>query len=126
MAWERSFEKRINGIRQDELHWQARNYMIEVCFNCLWALTPVMVTVVSFLVGLPRITRSRADEQHYTLVAKQDLTPSVAFTSVAIFSELTYALNALPETFIEALQGEFHCQASRLRLNIRLRLLPPN
>lgn len=51
MAWERSFEKRINGIRQDELHWQARNYMIEVCFNCLWALTPVMVTVVSFLVS---------------------------------------------------------------------------
>jgi hypothetical protein len=33
MAWERSFEKRIDGIRQTELHWQARNYMIEVGFN---------------------------------------------------------------------------------------------
>jgi len=51
MAWERSFEERINTIRQDELHWQARNYMIEVGFNCLWSLTPVLVTVVSFLVS---------------------------------------------------------------------------
>jgi hypothetical protein len=50
MAWERSFEKRIDGIRQSELHWQARNYMIEVTFQCVWALTPVLVTVVSFLV----------------------------------------------------------------------------
>lgn len=30
MAWERSFEKRIHSIRKNELHWQARNYQIEV------------------------------------------------------------------------------------------------
>ena len=96
MAWERSFEKRIEGIRQEELHWQARNYLIEVCFNCIWALSPVVVTVVSFL--------------HFTLVAKQELTPAIAFTSIAVFAELRYALNALPETFIEALQGFVSCR----------------
>ncbi|WRT69694.1 uncharacterized protein IL334_006684 [Kwoniella shivajii] len=96
MAWERSFESRIQSIRKNELSWQARNYQIEVLFNCIWALTPVLVTVVSFL--------------HYTLVRGQRLTPSTAFTAVAVFAELRYALNALPETFIQALQGFVSCR----------------
>lgn len=96
MAWERSFERRVQSIRKNELSWQARNYQIEVAFNCIWALTPVVVTVVSFL--------------HYTLVRGQQLTPSVAFTSVAVFAELRYALNAIPETFIQALQGFVSCR----------------
>ncbi|KIR78450.1 ATP-binding cassette transporter [Cryptococcus gattii EJB2] len=90
MAWERSFERRVQSIRKNELSWQARNYQIEVAFNCIWALTPVVVTVVSFL--------------HYTLVRGQQLTPSVAFTSVAVFAELR------PETFIQALQGFVSCR----------------
>lgn len=61
MAWERSFEKKILDIRQNELHWQARNYMIEVGFNCVWALTPVLVTVVAFLVSLSSFRKSPAD-----------------------------------------------------------------
>ena len=52
MAWERSFEKRVNVIRKDELHWQARNYQIEVGFNMLYETTPILVTVVAFLVSL--------------------------------------------------------------------------
>ncbi|KAE8542519.1 hypothetical protein D1P53_001298 [Cryptococcus gattii VGV] len=96
MAWERSFERRVQSIRKNELSWQARNYQIEVAFNCIWALTPVVVTVVSFL--------------HYTLVRGQQLTPSIAFTSVAVFAELRYALNAIPETFIQALQGFVSCR----------------
>jgi ABC-type multidrug transport system fused ATPase/permease subunit len=50
------------------------------------------------------------DPQHYTLIAGHRLTPSVAFTAVAVFAELRYALNALPETFIEALQGFVSCR----------------
>ncbi|WOO81435.1 ATP-dependent bile acid permease [Vanrija pseudolonga] len=96
MAWERSFERRINGIRKNELSWQARNYQIEVFFNLLWAITPVLVTVVSFL--------------HFTLIRGETLTPSVAFTSIAVFNELRFALNALPETFIAALQGFVSCR----------------
>lgn len=44
--------------------------------------------------------------QHYTLVAGKSLTPSIAFTSIAVFDELRFALANLPETFIQALQGE--------------------
>ena len=96
MAWERSFERRIDSIRERELHWQARNYQIEVCFNVIWAITPVLVTVVSFL--------------HYTLVAGKTLTPALGFTAVSVFAELRYALNALPETFIDALQSFVSCK----------------
>ncbi|KAK8849677.1 hypothetical protein IAR55_005012 [Kwoniella newhampshirensis] len=96
MAWERSFERRIHSIRKNELSWQARNYQIEVAFNCIWAITPVVVTVVAFL--------------HYTLVRGETLTPSVAFTSLAVFAELRFALNALPETLIQALQGFVSCK----------------
>jgi hypothetical protein len=49
--------------------------------------------------------RSR-DLQHYTLVAGKTLTPSIAFTSIAVFDELRFALANLPETFIQALQGD--------------------
>ena len=51
MAWERSFEKRINQIRERELHWQARNYQIEIAFNIIWEISPIIVTVVAFLVS---------------------------------------------------------------------------
>jgi ABC-type multidrug transport system fused ATPase/permease subunit len=92
MAWERSFETRIKTIRSNELRWQARNFQIEVGFDCLWAMTPVLVTLISFL--------------HFTLVGGHRLTPAIAFTAVAVFSELRYALSALPETFIQAIQSK--------------------
>lgn len=44
------------------------------------------------------------------MVSGEKLTPSIAFTSVAVFAELRYALNALPETFIQALQGFVSCR----------------
>jgi ABC-type multidrug transport system fused ATPase/permease subunit len=48
--------------------------------------------------------------QHYTLVAGKSLSPSIAFTSIAVFDELRFALGALPETFIQALQGFVSCR----------------
>ncbi|KAH8829370.1 multidrug resistance-associated ABC transporter [Flagelloscypha sp. PMI_526] len=91
MAWERSFEKRVLKIRDEELKYQKLNYNIEIMFNFVWATTPIMVTLVSFW--------------HYTVVRGITLTPSVAFTSILVFTELKFALNALPETFINLLQS---------------------
>ncbi|GMK55034.1 hypothetical protein CspeluHIS016_0200900 [Cutaneotrichosporon spelunceum] len=96
MAWERPFETRVNKIRQEELGWQRRNFQIEIAFNILWAFTPILVTIVSFI--------------HYTLVRGENLSPSNAFTAIAVFDELRFALNALPETFIESLQGFVSCR----------------
>ncbi|TDL21435.1 ATP-binding cassette transporter [Rickenella mellea] len=91
MAWERSFEKRVLVIREKELKYQRINYIIETVFNTILSASPLIVTLVSFW--------------HYTVFRRQHLTPSIAFTSIAVFSELKYSLNALPETFINMLQG---------------------
>ncbi|CAE6501788.1 unnamed protein product [Rhizoctonia solani] len=79
MAWERSFEARVLKIRERELTHQKRNYLIE------------LVTLVSFF--------------HFAVIRQQPLTPSIAFTSLTVFNEMRFALNTLPETFINILQS---------------------
>ncbi|KAI8972894.1 ATP-binding cassette transporter [Trametes punicea] len=90
MAWERSFEARVLKVRDRELKYQRLNYFIEVLWNAIWNGSPILVTLVSFW--------------HYTVIRKQELTPSVAFTSISVFNEMKFALNALPETLINMLQ----------------------
>ncbi|KAH8996013.1 ATP-binding cassette transporter [Lactarius akahatsu] len=92
MAWERNFEKRILKIREQELKFQRLNYIIEVRFHMMNA-SPMIVTLVAFF--------------HFAVIKNQTLTPSVAFTSVisSVFSEMKFALNALPETIINMLQS---------------------
>ncbi|KAI0034681.1 P-loop containing nucleoside triphosphate hydrolase protein [Vararia minispora EC-137] len=91
MAWERSFEKKVLRIRAQELKYQKTNYLIETWWNAIWNSSPVLVTLAAFF--------------HYAVIRGQPLTPSVAFTSIAVFDELKFALNAVPETLINALQS---------------------
>ncbi|KAF8842919.1 P-loop containing nucleoside triphosphate hydrolase protein [Paxillus ammoniavirescens] len=91
MAWERNFENKVLKIREKELRYQKLSYMVEVLFNALWDGSPIFVTIVSFW--------------HFSIVRGQTLTPSIAFTSILVFNEMKFALNALPETFINMLQG---------------------
>ncbi|KAL4079580.1 hypothetical protein J3A83DRAFT_4368342 [Scleroderma citrinum] len=91
MAWERSFEKKALAVRDKELRYQKLSYMVEVLFNILWDGSPILVTIVSFW--------------HFAIVRGQTLTPSIAFTSILVFDEMKFALNALPETFINMLQS---------------------
>ncbi|CAA7268235.1 unnamed protein product [Cyclocybe aegerita] len=91
MAWERSFEKRVLVIRDKELKYQKLNYTIETLWNAIWNGSPILVTLVSFY--------------HFAIVRGQLLTPSIAFTSILVFSEMKFALSALPETFINLLQS---------------------
>ncbi|KAG8756217.1 hypothetical protein FRC12_010638 [Ceratobasidium sp. 428] len=42
---------------------------------------------------------------HFAVVRHQNLTPSIAFTALAVFNELRYAMNTLPETIIDILQS---------------------
>ncbi|KAF8627345.1 hypothetical protein AX15_004416 [Amanita polypyramis BW_CC] len=90
MAWERSFEARVLKVREKELKYQKLNYAIEIFWNAIWFGMPIIVTLVSFF--------------HFTVIRHQTLTPSIAFTSLLVFDEMRFALNALPETFINLLQ----------------------
>ncbi|KAF9007916.1 ATP-binding cassette transporter [Cyathus striatus] len=91
MAWERNFEARVLKIREKELKYQKLNYTIETLWNAIWNGSPILVTLVSFW--------------HFAVVRNQPLTPSIAFTSILVFNEMKFALNALPETFINTLQS---------------------
>ncbi|KAG5641019.1 hypothetical protein DXG03_006372 [Asterophora parasitica] len=91
MAWERNFEAKVLKVREKELKYQKLNYSIETLWNAIWNGSPILVTLVSFW--------------HYTVVRQQFLTPSTAFTSIIVFNEMKFALNALPETFINLLQS---------------------
>ena len=90
MAYEKPFEQRILRAREEEIRQQRFNYLLEVAFNFIWNTSPIACVLVSFFV--------------FTKVMHRDLTPSIAFTSLAVFNELRFAINVLPDTFISALQ----------------------
>jgi ABC-type multidrug transport system fused ATPase/permease subunit len=91
MAWERSFEKKVMKVRAKELKYQKTNYWIETAFMVIWDASPLLVTLVSFW--------------HFAVWRKQILSPDIAFTSLSVFNEMRFALNTLPETFINMLQS---------------------
>ncbi|KAI5886823.1 P-loop containing nucleoside triphosphate hydrolase protein [Schizophyllum commune H4-8] len=91
MAWERSFEARVLRVREKELKYQRMNYVIETLWNAIWNGSPILVTLVAFW--------------HYSVLRGQPLGPATAFTSIMVFTEMNFALNALPETFINMLQS---------------------
>lgn len=107
MAYENVFEKRILRAREEELKQQRTNYVLEVAFNFIWGASPIACVLVSFFV--------------YVKIMGQPLTPSIAFTSLAVFHELEYAINVLPDTFISALQ----CFVSLRRIGKEVYLSPP-
>lgn len=90
MAFESPFEERIMQSRREELKHLRRNFLLEVAFNAIWSVSPILCVLVSFWV--------------YTSFQGQELTPSIAFASLAVWSELRFALNAIPEILVNALQ----------------------
>ncbi|EIN08192.1 multidrug resistance-associated ABC transporter [Punctularia strigosozonata HHB-11173 SS5] len=112
MAWERSFEKRVLEVRDKELRWQRLNYTIESLWNAIWNGSPLLVTLVSFW--------------HFTVVRGEILTPSIAFPASAVFSEMKFALNALPETLINMLQSLVSLRRIEKYLNgVEVTAVPP-
>ncbi|TFK34287.1 multidrug resistance-associated ABC transporter [Crucibulum laeve] len=91
MAWERSFEARVLKVREKELKHQRTNYMIESLWTAIWNGAPIIVAVVSFW--------------HFAVVREQILTASIAFPSIIVFTEMKFALGALPNKFISLLQS---------------------
>ncbi|ORZ17379.1 P-loop containing nucleoside triphosphate hydrolase protein [Absidia repens] len=90
-AWEANWEKRVMAARKIELKHLRTSYLAELGFNFLWQGSPILVTVVSFW--------------SFTKLEGKDLTAPIAFTAITVFNELRFALNVLPEVFIEWLQA---------------------
>ncbi|CAO3626391.1 unnamed protein product [Cunninghamella blakesleeana] len=90
-AWENKWEERVMESRRTELKHLRTGYLAELGFNLLWQGSPILVTIVSFY--------------SFTKLEGKDLTAPIAFTAITIFNELRFALNVLPEVFIEWLQA---------------------
>jgi hypothetical protein len=75
MAIEKPFEERILKARDAELAQLRWNYLLEVSFQAIWSISPILCILVSFWA--------------YTspLLMHKTLTPSVAFASLAVWNE---------------------------------------
>ena len=80
-TWEKVFTEKVQGTRQEELkHLAGRKYLDALCVY-LWATTPVLISVLTFVI--------------YVMLGNT-LTAAKVFTAVALFSMLTGPLNAFP------------------------------
>ena len=87
VAWEQSFIDRIINLREREIKSIWKRQIFSTCTMAIWAFVPNAVTVCSFAA--------------YTLIAKQPLTVSTAFTALNIFNMLSGPLNNLPSLLNE-------------------------
>ena len=111
MAWERPFEQRILKARAEELKQQRTNFLLEVAFNSLWMLSPVLSVLLSFFV--------------FTKLQGRALTPSIAFTALAVFAELKFALNTIPDVLVSSLQSFVSLRRIQAYLNLPDVTVPP-
>ncbi|KAL7329109.1 hypothetical protein PS15p_207267 [Mucor circinelloides] len=90
-AWEKRWEQRVMEARQIELHHLSVTYLSGVLFNFLWQGSPVMVTLISIY--------------SFCKLEGKELTAPIAFTVITVFNELRFALNTLPEVFVDLFQA---------------------
>ncbi|CAH2034504.1 unnamed protein product [Thlaspi arvense] len=94
-AWEKSFESRIQGIRNEELSWFCKAQLLTAFNSFILNTIPVVVTVVSFGV--------------FVLLGG-DLTPARAFTSLSLFAVLRSPLNMLPNLLNQVVNANVSLQ----------------
>ena len=82
-AWEHRFMSRVDEKRKAELHELRGRYILYACASAVWTGTPILITFFSFLV--------------YTVIEKQDLVPSVAFSALSLFQILRAPLDQLAD-----------------------------
>ncbi|CAG8714664.1 19313_t:CDS:2, partial [Dentiscutata erythropus] len=91
LSWEKNWENKVLEIRQIELKQLRNNFIYLSIIDLLWMASPILVTILSFF--------------FFTKIQGNELTAAIAFTSIAVFNELRFALNNLPEAFMDALQA---------------------
>ncbi|WFD43523.1 hypothetical protein MPSI1_002185 [Malassezia psittaci] len=90
-AWERRFDQRVQEKRGDELRRQQQSFLLQAVLATILELNPLIVTLVAFA--------------HYTMICHNNLTPKLAFTSLAVFNELRWTLTLLPQSLTNILQA---------------------
>ncbi|ESQ33830.1 hypothetical protein EUTSA_v10006558mg [Eutrema salsugineum] len=110
-AWEKSFESRIQGIRNEELSWFRKAQMLSAFNSFILNTIPVVVTVVSFGV--------------FVLLGG-DLTPARAFSSLSLFAVQRSPLNMLPNLLSQVVNANVSLQRIEELLLSEERVLTQN
>ncbi|WRT70588.1 uncharacterized protein IL334_007586 [Kwoniella shivajii] len=90
-AWIEQWKGRAAKARAEEMKQMVRSLINGIGFSLIWSLAPIFVTLISFTC--------------YIFVAKRELTVSVAFTAISLFSMLRMPLNVIPTFVVIILQS---------------------
>ncbi|PKY05985.1 P-loop containing nucleoside triphosphate hydrolase protein [Aspergillus campestris IBT 28561] len=90
-AMEQQWEDCIRGSRQAELNLLRRTLLYNTGLVSVWILGPMMMSAVSLTV--------------YCLT-NQELSPSVAFTTLSVFGSIESALASLPDLFSRGMEAK--------------------
>ncbi|XP_011096661.1 ABC transporter C family member 2 [Sesamum indicum] len=110
-AWETSFQKKVQSVRNDELSWYRKAQLLGALNSFILNSLPVVVIVISF--GL------------FTLLGG-DLTPARAFTSLSLFAVLRFPLFMLPNMITQAVNANVSLKRLEELLLAEDRILLPN
>lgn len=89
-ALETQWENRIRRVRNEELKTLRTVFTTEACLILFWIMNPVLLSAVAL--------------SAYAILYGT-LSPAVAFTALAVFSELEYVLSVIPELTTDALDA---------------------
>ncbi|XWS55359.1 hypothetical protein CRYUN_Cryun10bG0167800 [Craigia yunnanensis] len=110
-AWENSFQSKVQSVRDDELSWFRKAFLLGACNSFILNSVPVVVTVVSF--GL------------FTLLGGE-LTPARAFTSLSLFVVLRFPLFMLPNIITQVVNANVSLKRLEELFLTEERVLLPN
>ncbi|KAG7099723.1 hypothetical protein E1B28_001540 [Marasmius oreades] len=81
-GWENHWGRKTHELRENELRWRVKQNVVDTLITFVWTWIPSATALVSFLC--------------YTLIAHERLTVSVAFTAIALFSQLQGPMTEIP------------------------------
>eukprot|EP01125_Pyxidicula_operculata_P020715 TRINITY_DN7733_c0_g1_i1.p1 TRINITY_DN7733_c0_g1~~TRINITY_DN7733_c0_g1_i1.p1 ORF type:complete len:1515 (-),score=405.79 TRINITY_DN7733_c0_g1_i1:221-4765(-) len=91
-AWEESFLEQIKEVRWNELSVLRKSAFVRASISLIWILTPLFVTLVTF--GI------------FVAIPGNVLTPSIAFSSLALFNVMRFPLNILPMVITQLIEAQ--------------------
>ena len=89
-ALEQQWQTKIERMRNQELKTQWKVFQLTTVLICIWILGPVMLSAVALAV--------------YSIL-HGDLSPSVAFTTIAVFGQIESTLAIIPELTTDSLDA---------------------
>ncbi|KAG8747893.1 hypothetical protein FRC10_010512 [Ceratobasidium sp. 414] len=91
MGWESRWAEEVKHARSVELAWRVQENICSVIIAFIWTWVPSAVVLVAFT--------------SYTLLAKEPLTVSRAFTAIEVFSQLQGPMAQLPQQIFALLHA---------------------